>query len=115
MAFKLDASGTETPLHAFKGGTDGDFPDQGVIIDSAGRLYGTTYAGGISNAGVVFKLTNAGRESILYTFTGGADGLQPFSGLVRDGSGNLYGTTFHGGITTGPCGSGCGVVYKVTP
>jgi uncharacterized repeat protein (TIGR03803 family) len=116
VVFKLSPSGTETVLYNFKGGADGGFPAAGLIQDSAGNLYGTTYAGGgASNAGVVFELIRCDSQpsgyefKVLYSFTGGADGSQPQAGLVRDGAGNLYGTTVSGGA------SGVGVVFKLTP
>jgi uncharacterized repeat protein (TIGR03803 family) len=80
-----------------------------VIRDSAGNLYGTTAYGGSANAGVVYKLDTAGQETVLYSFTGGADGGTPWSGVIRDSAGNLYGTTQIGGNDNG------GVVFKLTP
>jgi len=76
-----------------------------VIRDSAGNLYGTTNQGGSGNSGVVYKVDTSGHETVLYAFTGGADGGNPGGGVVRDSDGNLYGTTNGGGC--------CGVVYKV--
>jgi uncharacterized repeat protein (TIGR03803 family) len=105
--FKLDTTGNETTLYSFTGGTDGRLPYAGVIRDTAGNLYGTTSAGGASGYGVVFKVDTAGKETVLYSFTGGADGNYPYGGVIRDGVGNLYGTTLMGG------GSGVGVVFKV--
>jgi uncharacterized repeat protein (TIGR03803 family) len=55
--FKLDASGKETVLYSFAGGTDAAAPDADLLRDAAGNLYGTTIAGGASGAGTVFKLT----------------------------------------------------------
>ena len=104
--FKLDTTGTETALYSFTGGADGASPDGGLSRDSAGNLYGTTYYGGASNKGVVFKLDATGTETVLYSFTGGADGGYPNGGLVRDSAGNLYGTTGSGGIFTFPA---CGI------
>jgi uncharacterized repeat protein (TIGR03803 family) len=95
-------------LYSFKGGTDGAFPYGGALIrDAAGNLYGTTNTGGRYGAGVVFKLNKAGKETVLYSFTGGADGAQPEAGLIRDAAGNLYGTTNTGGRY------GAGVVFKL--
>jgi uncharacterized repeat protein (TIGR03803 family) len=99
--FKLDATGKETLLHGFAGGDgDGGEPSAGLIRDAAGNLYGTTTEGGPSNYGTVFKLNAAGKYRVLYFFTGasGADGANPYSGLIRDSAGNLYGTTLYGGI-----------------
>jgi uncharacterized repeat protein (TIGR03803 family) len=114
--FKLDASGTETILHAFAGGADGAFPNSsGVIRDAAGNLYGTTYFGGASNSGTVFKVDPASNEAVLYSFTGGTDGGLPVSGVIRDGAGNLYGTTSSGGETScnSGYGFGCGTVFRL--
>jgi uncharacterized repeat protein (TIGR03803 family) len=61
----------------------------------------------------VFKLDKDGKETVLHSFTGGADGAWPYAGLVRDKAGNLYGTTAGGG--TGSCDAGCGTVFKLTP
>ena len=106
--YKVDASG-ETVLHSFTGGADGKWPYAGVIRDSAGNLYGTTQAGGTAGAGVVYVVDPAGKETVLHSFTGGADGGEPQAGVVRDEAGNLYGTTLGGGTAKS------GVVYKVDP
>jgi uncharacterized repeat protein (TIGR03803 family) len=122
IVFKLDQSGHETVLYSFTGLTDGGRPVAGLIRDSAGNLYGTTAYGGISGGacdgygcGVVFKLDALGKETVLYSFTGGADGANPRAGLIRDKKGNLYGTTQVGGTPFG-CGDyGCGVVFRLSP
>ena len=80
-------------LYSFTGGTDGGIPWVVLIRDSAGNLYGTTASGGASNAGVVFKLDTAGNETVLYSFTGGADGGTPYTGVILGPDGNLYGTS----------------------
>src|ERR1022692_3047842 len=107
VVFKLDTSGHQTVLYSFTGGADGGYPYAGVIRDSDGNLYGTTYYGGGANAGVVYKLDTTGHETVLYSFTGGADGGAPFAGVIRDPAGNLYGTTYFGGTAN------AGVVYKL--
>ena len=113
VVFKLDPTGNETVLYSFTGGTDGRAPVAGLVRDPAGNLYGTTTIGGDLSAfgglgcGVVFKLDSTGKETVLYSFTGGADGCQPFAGLVRDAAGNLYGATESGG------NSNFGVVFKL--
>jgi uncharacterized repeat protein (TIGR03803 family) len=104
----------ETVLHAFRGTSDGLAPYGRVIADAAGNLYGTTAFGGTSGAGIVFELANPGApagwtENILYTFTGGSDGSQPWAGLIFDAAGNLYGTTYLGGTAN------AGAVYELTP
>jgi uncharacterized repeat protein (TIGR03803 family) len=96
--FVLDTSGTETVLYSFSGIPDGANPYDALIRDSNGNLYGTTLSGGASGGGTIFKVDNTGRETVLYSFTGtGGDGANPYAGLVRDGEGNLYGTTEWGG------------------
>jgi uncharacterized repeat protein (TIGR03803 family) len=107
VVFKLDPAGTETVLHTFKTPNDGAAPESGVIRDSAGNLYGTTYGGGKYDAGVVYKVAASGQETVLYTFTGGADGGSPVAGVIMDSAGNLYGTAQYGGA------SHWGVVFEV--
>jgi len=77
-----------------------------VIRDSAGNLYGTA-GGGSAYRGVVFKLNAAGNETVLYSFTGGPDGGNPYAGVIRDPSGHLHGTTAYGGTP------GYGVVFEL--
>jgi len=122
VVYKVDSSGNPTVLYAFAGGADGANPAAGVIRDLAGNVYGTTQNGGTASAscasgcGVVYKLDTLGNESVLYSFTGGADGANPDGGVILDLAGNLYGTTHSGGTVVGtPCQSGCGVVYKLDP
>jgi uncharacterized repeat protein (TIGR03803 family) len=84
-------------LYSFTGGADGGNPVAGVIRDSTGNLYGTTYFGGAAGDGVVYKLDTAGHETVLHSFTRGADGANPEAGVIRDSAGHLYGTTLFGG------------------
>src|ERR1700733_7547867 len=113
--FRLDKARRETVVHKFEGGNaDGKLPYAGLIRDQEGNVYGTTYEGGPSNMGVVFKLDKAGTETVLHSFAGGGDGAHPYAQLVRDAAGNLYGTTVAGG-GMGCGGAGCGVVFKLTP
>jgi uncharacterized repeat protein (TIGR03803 family) len=108
--FKLGRDGNETVLYSFNGGTDGAYPYASLVRDGEGNLYGTTNQGGAFGNGTVFKLDKYGNETLLHTFTGvGADGASPFADLLRDGKGNLYGTTFFGGA------SGHGIVFMITP
>jgi uncharacterized repeat protein (TIGR03803 family) len=95
--FKLDASGNETVLYTFTGGADGGNPYSSLLRDAEGNLYGTTQGGGSSGQGVVYKVDTSGNETVLHTFTGGADGGQPYSAVIPDEAGNLYGTTYVGG------------------
>jgi uncharacterized repeat protein (TIGR03803 family) len=116
--FVLSPNGTETTLYSFTGNADGGNPSAGVIRDEQGNLYGTTakWTGQMS-PGTVFELTPSGVETQLYSFLGGRDGSGPNGGLVRDANGNLYGTTYYGGLLTCYNGQehGCGVVFMVTP
>jgi len=105
----------EIVLHNFVSPPHGAYPALGVIRDFAGNLYGTTNGaysdiggGGTNNAGVVFKIDTHGNQTVLHSFTGGADGSSP-NGLILDLFGNLYGTTSNGGT------SGAGVVFKLDP
>ncbi|HTC67413.1 MAG TPA: choice-of-anchor tandem repeat GloVer-containing protein [Candidatus Acidoferrum sp.] len=109
--FKLSPNGAETVLYKFLGGTDGATPSAGLILDASGNLYGTTSKGGASNLGTIFKLDTAGHETVLYSFTGGPDGSTPLGDLLRDQSGNLYGTTSAGGAGGGTTGGG--VAFKL--
>jgi uncharacterized repeat protein (TIGR03803 family) len=105
------SKGKETLLWNFgSSSTDGSAPQSALVLDSTGNMYGTTIFGGTLGQGTVFKVTPAGQESVLYNFTGlGGDGAQPYSGLVMDSSGNLYGTTFKGGSSNG------GSIFKLVP
>lgn len=121
--FELSQSGgnwTEQVLYSFTG-SDGAEPAAGLIMDSAGNLYGTTVAGGTGcygyGCGVVFELSpsNGGEwtEQVLYKFTGGSDGRAASASLIMDGTGNLYGTTLYGGAGCNVLG--CGVVFELSP
>jgi uncharacterized repeat protein (TIGR03803 family) len=107
--FRVNKLGRETVLYAFAGGSDGYYPSGGLVRDAAGNLYGVTYGGGAYNAGTIFELEPNGTKTSLYNFTGGNDGGTPGAGLLRDGKGNLYGTTQSGGAY------GYGVVFGLTP
>ncbi len=107
---------TETVLHnfdgSFDGSTDGYEPYAGLAIDSAGNLYGTTRGGGTSGQGTVFEMSSqvggAWTETILYNFGSfTTDGIYPYSPVVLDSEGNLYGTTYEGGTGRN------GTVYKL--
>jgi uncharacterized repeat protein (TIGR03803 family) len=110
VVFKANRNGQEAVVHSFAGGAnDGAYPEDSLIIDSAGNLYGTTFNGGPANAGTVFKLSSKGIIHILYSFAGGNDGANPIARLAIDKNGNLYGTTSAGGT------SGNGTVFAVSP
>jgi uncharacterized repeat protein (TIGR03803 family) len=102
---------TQTVLHTFTG-LDGAYPIGNLAMDKAGNLYGTTQVGGKHNAGVIFELMPAGsgwQEKVLHSFTGGYDGSYPFSGVILDGSGNVYCTARFGGHYSG------GVALELIP
>ena len=109
---------------AASGCPNGGSPLAGVIMDKSGNLYGTTFSGGAHTYGTVLELTldaatKRWREKVLYSFcsrTNCDDGYRPYAGVIMDGSGNLYGTTYEGGSYT-PCfyGSLCGGVFELKP
>ncbi len=113
VVFKIAATGQMSVLYTFTGGADGGTPEAGMIFGPDGNLYGTTYIGGTTGHGVVFKLSLAGQLTVLYSFTGGADGGNPLAGVIFDSAGNLYGTTAAGG--TPASGYGRGVVFALDP
>jgi uncharacterized repeat protein (TIGR03803 family) len=164
--YRIDPAGYATTLHAFNNGADGCFPNGGLVLDSAGNLYGVTggsvykidparqfttifqfsflrqaegntaggtlfrdsdgnfygTTGGGGNrgcqfqlgCGTVFELDASGHETALYAFQGGAAGFYPQAGVIRDASGNLYGTTPTSGELLN-CKNSCGVVFKIDP
>jgi uncharacterized repeat protein (TIGR03803 family) len=105
---------TETVLYSFcaqSGCTDGSHPRAGLVLDTSGNLYGTTYDGGANGKGTVFAVSPSGTETVLYSFcaqSGCRDGSHPLAGLILDAKGNLYGTTYFGG-------KGRGTVFEVSP
>jgi uncharacterized repeat protein (TIGR03803 family) len=106
--FKPDANGKLTLLHSFAGTPDGVNPLAGLLRDAAGNLYGTTFYGGTNGGyGTVFKLNAKGKLTLLHSFAGMPDGVNPYSRLIRDSAGNFYGTTFYGGTL------GYGTVFKL--
>jgi uncharacterized repeat protein (TIGR03803 family) len=125
--FQIDRNGAETVLHSFAGQpSDGADPKAGLTLDSNGILYGTTFSGGSAGFGTAYQLDTTNSESVLYNFTGQADGGNPFGGLTLDSNGTLYGTTTIGGSSSGkgvlgggPSGDrpyGCckGIVYELS-
>jgi uncharacterized repeat protein (TIGR03803 family) len=108
--FKISLQGVESVLHSFAGGSDGAGPTQGLIQGVDGSLYGTTGDGGSGAAGVLYKITLAGRVSIIYTFGQSyLDGEGPNCTLVQGSDGNFYGTTQRGGANF------AGTIFEVTP
>ena len=114
--FKIDSAGNESVLFTFSEELGGNgFPGPDLIQDQAGNLYGTAF-GGPGGAGVVFKLSPAGEQTVLFAFQGCLSCHNPrvsSGGLLMDKAGNLYGTTIFGG--DGNCQSGCGTVYQLDP
>jgi uncharacterized repeat protein (TIGR03803 family) len=126
--FKLTPHGkryTEKSIYNFKGGSDGATPQDGLIADASGDLYGTTVLGGGATnnrctpsdlplgCGTVFKLAPKSRggyrESVLHAFQAGQDGAFPYASVIADSSGALYGTTGDGGAV------GAGSVFELAP
>jgi uncharacterized repeat protein (TIGR03803 family) len=109
---------TQKVLFTFYGNKNASFPTNPLLLDAAGNIYGTTAFGGNPqgladwNEGTAFKLTpnsnGSYSETVLHKFIWGTRGYTPFAGLVFDGQGNLYGTTYYGG-------AGNGVVFEITP
>lgn len=107
---------TESVIHSFAGGNDGYSPESGIMIGPKGNLFGTTSNGGQSSTcagcGTVFELSPGSNgtwtETIIYAFSGN-DGAAPYSPLLLDRQGNLYGTTLSGGNTFG------GTVFELSP
>jgi len=102
-------------IYSFAGGNDGEYLDTDLVIDSAGNLYGSTVQGGDFSSGTVFQLSPSGTgwtHTVLYSFTSGTDGAEPYKGVTLDAHGNIYGTAVAGG--GGSCEGGCGVVFKLT-
>ncbi len=85
-----------TTLASF-GGSNGDGPIAGLIMDTSGNLYGTTSGGGASGDGTVFELAKGSSTLTTLASFNGSNGQNPFAGLIMDSSGNLYGTTAYQG------------------
>jgi hypothetical protein len=126
---------TETVLYVFKGNAsnDGASPYGGLVIDSAGNLYGTTGYGGTGNCtvlgtlmgcGTVFEISQPKQkggkwtETVIYSFPTAKQGFVPAGDLVFDSAGNLYGATIFGGgfgTTCDPFYQYCGAVFRLSP
>ena len=94
---------TETVLYSFKNGNDGAYPASGLVLNSNGVLYGTTYGGGTAGLGTVYEVLPSGSgwsEKVLYSFRGNTDGAYPIADMVLGSSGSLFGTTSQGGSVT---------------
>ena len=125
--FKLTPGGKETVLHSFSSGADGGSPYAGLIPDGQNNFYGVAYVGGDiscpdanqSGCGTIFRINTSGKLTTVHAFTGASntptDGQAPYAGLFRDKAGNLFGTTFWGGLSFALDSNGCGTVYEVNP
>src|ERR1700733_1542277 len=113
--FEIKRSGqtwTESVLYNFTGGSDAINPAAGVTLDTHGNIFGTASEGGANGGGAVYELSPSGstwKETILYNFQDLNDGQNPVGGVILDQAGNLYGTTFDGGVNGG------GTVYELSP
>jgi uncharacterized repeat protein (TIGR03803 family) len=92
--YEITAAGAEKVLYSFGNAPDGAHPGSGPVSYS-GNYYGVTIDGGTNtcyngSCGTIFKITSAGKETVLYNFTGGSDGLNPYE-LIGDSNGNFYG------------------------
>jgi uncharacterized repeat protein (TIGR03803 family) len=123
LVFELSKSSsgswTEKILHNFGSGKDGKFPTASLVFDASGNLYGTTEGGGAygdgteSTGGIAFKLAPSSgstwTEAVIHSFGHGTDGANPRCNLTLDSSGNVYGTTMHGGAPD------WGAVFEISP
>ena len=109
-AFNANAL-TETNLYSFgSSANDGLYPQTGLVQGRDGNFYGTTYNGGTSGSGTVFRISPSGSYTNLYSFGSSATGgVYPPAGLVQGSDGNFYGTTYEGGTT------GYGTVFRISP
>jgi uncharacterized repeat protein (TIGR03803 family) len=107
--FRISPSGNFTNLYSFTGGSDGGSPVPGLVQAADGNYYGTTYLQGDHGYGTVFEITPSGTLTTRYSFTGGADGANPWGGLVQAADGNLYGTTQDFGSF------GFGTIFRMAP
>ncbi len=107
VVFEVTPAGTETVLHSFAGGTDGEYPVAALVRDAKGNLYGTTGEAGTSCCGTIFELTPSDTENILFNFDY-TDGSGPGPNRLVRAQGNFYGTTSGGGT------SGNGTVFELT-
>ena len=112
--FSIAPDGVETPLYSFCSQTncaDGAQPQGGLVQATDGNFYGTTYAGGASNAGTIFQITTGATLTTLYSFCSQSncpDGANPLAGLIQALDGNFYGTTSAGGT------KGAGTVFELS-
>ena len=119
VASPASSSVASKVIHSFDGGNGGGDPAGRLVFDGSGDLYGTTVVGGDAGCGTVYELPieqfERRPEKVLYQFQCGADGKNPYGGVIFDGNGDLYGTTVAGGSGGACAGDGCGTVYELTP
>jgi uncharacterized repeat protein (TIGR03803 family) len=106
--FKLASNGTLTVLHSFTGGRDGKTPQGALLLDKAGNLFGSAFAGGDTGNGTIFQVSKSGGFRRLHSFSGAVDGTNPNGALIRDSGGNIFGTAQLGGALF------LGTVFKLT-
>jgi uncharacterized repeat protein (TIGR03803 family) len=112
MAYKITPAGLFTAIHAFAGGSDAQNPTGTLIVGSDGNLWGTSYAGGTTGSGTIFKMTTAGVVTVVYQFSGcgaGTNGCNPQAGLVLGNDGFYFGVAESGGANDQ------GAIFKVSP
>lgn len=127
-AYQMARNGTFSVLYSFTGAPDGEQPFSALLSGANGWLYGTSELGGTLDCpfnslgcGTVYEVNASGSEQVIYSFLGpenNSDGATPFSGLVKDAAGNLYGSTVFGGtLNNDDCepNSGCGTIFQLTP
>ena len=115
--FRISPSGTYTSLYLFGSNSpnDGFNPSGGLVQDSDGNFYGTTFGGGTNDGGTMYRISASGSYTSLYTFGNSpTDGANPYAGLAQGSDGNFYGATSGGGTSTN-CPGGCGSVFRISP
>jgi uncharacterized repeat protein (TIGR03803 family) len=117
--FQVSTSGVLRTYHAFAGGADGAYPKAELTQGRDGSFYGTTYGGGVSGHGTVFRMAPDGAVTVLHAFAGDADGAEPVAGLVQTADGTVYGTASTDGRPYYASYGGCpllyGTVFSITP
>ena len=115
VIFKMDSLGNVTALYSFTRGDDGGEPVAGLIQASDGYFYGTTYYGGTSDSGTIFRADSSGNLTTLYSFSGGDDGFGPDAPLIQATDGNFYSTAIGGGNLSCEIWpvTGCGTIFRI--
>jgi uncharacterized repeat protein (TIGR03803 family) len=107
--FVITPQGETAVLYSFPNFTQDGSKPSSLVLGSDGNFYGTTLLGGSADSGTVFRVTPAGVEAVLYSFTGGSDGELPSASLIEGSDGNFYGTTPFGGISEE------GTIFRISP